>query len=282
MSDLPLDPPDEPTNDAPDEAPDDAGASGPEDSIPLEPHDDDDAALAREPCPNCGASIPAGDSICVRCGFDVMDEPSRAGASDPAPTFAAAMTVDGSDDDDDGDDADLPPEIAPLVRPDRGGVQAPLLVAGGCLVVMAVAYLAGARGLFHLGEEATIPALGLRLADLARWVAMVLTATVAGLGAIVVSASLDARPVGNAAVGTARLLALTALAGLAVLLDLGPWGLERFAELALQIAGFTLLAGVWFRWSMKFAVRFVAVTALIQLMVVALAAFVAWAWLGSP
>jgi len=196
-------------------------------------------------CPSCGAPMPGEEEVvCLRCGFDLSAARKlevRTGVEEVEP--------------------DIPEEERkpPLTPPGRGGLHLPAILAGGALLIMTIAFLAGASGLYptvngrHVRGNAGVPfdvevdfteghpGLGRALLALVRF--YVLTAAFAGsaLGGLYLLSRMERRRIGDTNLAAVRCLAIVCVSEVALLFDLNyRWGLAEW------IVQFVLMAGLFF------------------------------------
>jgi hypothetical protein len=196
-------------------------------------------------CPKCGAPMPGSEEVvCLRCGFDLT-------ASQQIRTATGEVEVEP-----DIPEAERKP---PITGPGKGGLHLPAILAGVALLIMTIAFLAGAGGLYptvngrHLRSTYTPPIdaevdfteshPGLGAALLATLRFYVMTAAFAGsaLGGLYVISRMEKRQIGDINLAALRCLAIVAVCELALLfgLDYG-WGL---AEWLIQ---FIIMAGLFY------------------------------------
>ncbi|TVQ52638.1 MAG: hypothetical protein EA377_09665 [Phycisphaerales bacterium] len=218
--------------------------------IPLEERADDrarspvsEALHEGDPCPNCKAPLADPEAlVCIRCGFDLKElkqKETALGEEDPDAADEAA-----------GLDDDLAAGAVPqLCSPGRGDLWLPLAVAVGALVVLILAYLSGAPGLFpvHTRVGEGVVSWAARLTAIIQFIILlaILLGCAAG-GFILTSYTLPAR-IGAWRLLGARLLATVISMQLATLLTMpGPRSLEWVVEAILQVVIFALMIVAWF------------------------------------
>lgn len=196
-------------------------------------------------CPSCGAPMPGSEEIvCLRCGFDLSAARKievRTGVEEVEP--------------------EIPEEERKpaLTAPGRGGLHLPAILAGGALLIMTIAFLAGASGLYptidgrhlrgnpHTPIDVEVdfseghPGFGRAFMALLRF--YVMTAAFAGsaLGGLYLLSRMQQRKIGDINLAALRCLAIVSVSEIALLFDLNyTWGLAEW------IVQFILMAGVFF------------------------------------
>lgn len=218
-----------PIDDAPVVAP-----SSKSDPLPLE----DDTPLSMRPihdldvCPNCGAPMTStGEVLCMRCGFDLKTMrkvETRMGVVE--------VSHEGSMPE------DTPYEQRkPLVAPGLGGTMVPLIVAGACGVILLIAYMAGAPGVFLPALEKA-PTFGDKALGFLRMAVTTGMLTACGLGALWFLAFLHSMRVGDLALAAARMLAIVSVMQLVTLVNFAGNGVEWTIESILQAGIFAGLS----------------------------------------
>jgi hypothetical protein len=262
-------------------APAETGASaGDDSSLPLEPHERQTAPAGF--CQRCGAPLHAGanDGVeCLRCGLAVT-----------AAVVPSTQLVPDSDDDDapgrlphDERDEEAGPPLRPLVHElplDPWGVVG---VGIAAFLALAIAHLLGAHAMYpadlaSAGGDAAEPlSFGERLVSVIRMFVLLGLWTAGGTGAIIASAWLFTRPVGDLLAAAGRVFAIIAVSRLVAFIDLPGPTVEGLLEAALQLGVIYLLTMLVFRLKPRDAltVLVIAVVALLLLFVGAI--LVTWA-----
>ncbi len=200
--------------------PEDEGPESPPPASPSSATPREKSVHALDICPNCGAPMRGRDSlVCLRCGYDLK-------TMRVVKTKTGETTV--------ADEPDEPDEPAPpLAQPGGPGWLPTALLAAG-LFVMAVATLAGWRGLFPAAEEA-IP-FGERLQGLVRLPVVLAVWTTCVMTGLTVVAWLNQRALGDLPLALGRAAGISAVAMTVMLLRL-PW---RFGEVAAECVAATI------------------------------------------
>jgi hypothetical protein len=196
-------------------------------------------------CPSCGAPMPGEEEVvCLRCGFDLSAARKievRTGVEEVEPA--------------------IPEEERkpPLTPAGRGGLHLPAIVAGAALLIMTIAFLAGASGLYptvngrHVRGSAGIPfdvevdfteshpGFGRALLSLLRFYIMSAVFAGSAVGGLYVLSKLERRRIGDYNLAAVRCLAIVAVSEITLLfgLDYG-WGLAEW------IIQFIVMAGLFF------------------------------------
>lgn len=167
-------------------------------------------------CPNCGANMPGADEIiCLRCGFDLKEGVVReveTGVEElPTPEEIEAA------------------KPKPISPPGRGGLMGPAMAAGLCLLIMCIAFLAGAGGLYH---EEDPPGFWMRIGGMFKFLFFVMVLVICIYAGLQVMARVERRPAGDTQLAFIRAIAIAALSLLSLLIP-QPWG-SRFLEWTAQ------------------------------------------------
>lgn len=202
-------------------------------------------SVATVECPSCGAPMPGAEEVvCLRCGFDLSAARKievRTGVEEVEP--------------------DIPEEERNpiLTPPGRGGLHLPAILAGGALLIMTIALLAGASGLYptidgrHLRSNPHTPidvevdfseghpGFGRAFMALLRFYVMTAAFAASALGGLYLLSRMQHRKIGDINLAALRCLAIVCVSELALLFDLNyRWGLAEW------IVQFILMAGVFF------------------------------------
>jgi hypothetical protein len=196
-------------------------------------------------CPKCGAPMPGDEEVvCLRCGFDLT-------AAQQIKIQTGVQEV----------EPDIPEEERkpPLTPPGRGGLHLPAILAGAALLIMTIAFLAGASGLYptvdgkHVRGSAGVPydaevdfteshpGVGRALMGVLRF--YIMTAVFAGsaVAGLYVLSKMEKRKIGDSNLAALRCLAIVAICEVALLFGLDyNWGLAEW------IIQFILMAGLFF------------------------------------
>jgi hypothetical protein len=190
-------------------------------------------------CPHCGAPMTAGDEVlCLRCGFDLAANRVVRTATGVDVAEAAA--------------ADEERAKTPMSRPGRGGLVGPATLAGVCIVIMSIAYLAGAASIFPSREGRFLrenwrqsddpeiqygldsPRFPDRLRGLAGYYLSIGVWTVGGCAGLLVAARHSRRPAGDLQLAAVRMLGVVSAMSLVTLLVEHD---ARFIEFLLELVG---------------------------------------------
>ena len=194
-----------------------------------------------DPCPNCKAPLADPEAlVCIRCGFDLKELKQQ--------KTALGEAADETTETEPADDLAAGP-VPQLCSPGRGDLWLPLAIAVGALVVLILASLGGAPGLFPVHTrvgEGIVPWPARLTALIQLIVLLALLAGCAAGGFFLTSYTLPAR-IGAWRLLGARLLATVALMQLATLLTMpGPRSLEWAVEAILQVVIFAMMIVAWF------------------------------------
>lgn len=212
-------------------------------------------------CPNCGANMPGADEIiCLRCGFDLKEGVVReveTGVEElPSPEEVEAA------------------KPKPISPPGRGGLMGPAMAAGLCLLVMCIAFLAGAGGLYHDEDP---PGFWMRIGGMFKFLFFVMVLVICIYAGLQVMARVEKRPAGDTQLAFMRAIAIAALSLLSLLIP-QPWG-SRFLEWTAQfIVGgsiFLAMTLALFRLAPREAITLGGVTVLVLATVTLLAELLA-------
>ncbi len=200
-------------------------------------------------CPNCGANMPGPDEIlCLRCGFDLNEGVVRE-VETGVEEVPSAEEI----------EAAKPKPISP---DGRGGLIGPALAAGLCLLIVSIAHLAGAGGLFHDEDP---PGFWLRVGGMFRFLFFAVVFVICIYAGLHVIARVEKRPFGDTQLAFIRAIAIASVA-LLVLLIPQPFG-SRFLEWSAQfIVGGIIFFGMTlalFRVSPREAATLGGVTVLV-------------------
>jgi hypothetical protein len=221
-----------------------------------------------ENCPNCGKPLPDDESVvCVSCGYDLRSVQVR-------PTIV-------------GPAVETEPERPklPLVR-ERLHWKVMAGIAGAAILVMVIAFLAGAPGLFprHDGKFAdpsgaytsSRPVGGDRVAAAIRYLGLQGILIGAGVVALFVHGHLRSAPVGDRRAAVAAIAAIMGVASLLNLIALPHGGLEHGLEFFGQCGAAALGFMICFRIRPVDAVVTAGVAVLALLFTIGAAHFVVW------
>ncbi len=216
---------------------------------------------ALDVCPNCASPLGGVDTIvCLRCGFDMK-------------TLKVIKVKTGETV---TPEADEPEQAEPLCVPGVGGVGLPAAMAGVSLVLLAMGYLLGARGLVAVAADETV-GLGARLGGLTGMLVRTGGLTLAGMGGLSVLAHMLDRRFGDMKLAAVRLLGIFATLGLLTFFNLeSSSALEWTLESIFQAVIFVGLASVLFRLSIRDAATLMGVTVFSVIILLLVSALVLW------
>ncbi len=211
-------------------------------------------------CPNCASPLGGADAVvCLRCGFDMKTlKVIKIETGETAPP-----------------DADEPAQAEPLCVPGVGGVGLPAAMAGVSLVVLAVGYLFGARGLFAVTADEAV-GFSARVGGLIGMLVQTGGLALAGMGGLSVLAHMLDRRFGDLRLAAVRLLGIFAALGLLRFFNLESLALERTMEAIFQAVIFVGLASVLFRLSIRDAATLMGVTVFSVIILLVVSVMVLW------
>ncbi len=222
----------------------------------------------------------AEEVVCLRCGFDLS-------AAQQIKTQTGVEEVEP-----DTPEEERKPALTP---PGKGGLHLPAIIAGVAILIMTIAFLAGADGLYdtvngkHLRDAAPAqpdpevdfredhPGFGKAFMALIRF--YVLTGAFVGsaIGGLYLLSKMRRRKIGDTNLAAMRALAIVCASELFLLfgLDYG-WGLvEWIIQFVLMAAAFIALARLFFKVDNSEAAEFGGVSMLILAMFVLVAEVIA-------
>ncbi|MGI9013596.1 MAG: hypothetical protein ACR2GY_05020 [Phycisphaerales bacterium] len=200
-------------------------------------------------CPRCKAPMPQEEQIvCLRCGFNLVD-------NQEIRTQTGVQEL----------DPEVEPEPPkPITRPGLGGLNLPAILAGVATLLMTVAFLAGARGLYS-AELLLIP-FGTRVGGLFSYYLWTITLALGAYAGLFITGKLEERPIGDTILALIRMVAIACLCQLFLIVP-EPFGsalLEFFIEFSLRAVAFILLAQLFFALSLRDAATVGVVALLLQ------------------
>ena len=215
---------------------------------------------ALDVCPNCASPLGGVDAVvCLRCGFDMKTLKVL-----KVKTGETAIP-----------DADEPEQAEPLCVPGAGGVGLPAAMAGVSLVLLALGYLFGARGLVAVPAEEAV-GFGARVGGLIGMLVRTGGLALAGMGGLSVLAHMLDRRFGDLRLAAVRLLGIFAALGLLRFFNLESLALERTMEAIFQAVIFVGLASVLFRLGIRDAATLMGVTVFSVIILLLVSALVLW------
>ena len=211
-------------------------------------------------CPNCASPLGGVDTVvCLRCGFDMK-------------TLKVLKVETGETVE---PEADEPEQAEPLCVPGTGGVGLPAAMAGVSLVLLALGYLFGARGLFALTADETV-GFGARVGGLAGMLVRTGGLALAGMGGLSVLSHMLDRRFGGTQLAAVRFLGIFAVLGLLTFFNLQSSAMESTMEVIFQAVLFVGLASVFFRLSVRDAATLMGVTVCAVIILLLVSALVLW------
>ena len=215
---------------------------------------------ALDVCPNCASPLGGVDAVvCLRCGFDLK-------------TLKVIKVETGETA---TPDADEPEQAEPLCVPGVGGVGLPAAMAGVSLVILAVGYLFGARGLFAVTADEAV-GFSARVGGLIGMLVQTGGLALAGMGGLSVLAHMLDRRFGDLRLAAVRLLGIFAAVGLLRFFNLESLAMERTMEAIFQAVIFVGLASVLFRLSIRDAATLMGVTVFSVIILLLVSVMVLW------
>ncbi len=215
---------------------------------------------ALDVCPNCASPLGGVDAVvCLRCGFDMKTLKVL-----EVKTGETAIP-----------DADEPEQAEPLCVPGAGGVGLPAAMAGVSLVLLALGYLFGARGLVAVPAEEAV-GFGARVGGLIGMLVRTGGLALAGMGGLSVLAHMLDRRFGDMQLAAVRLLGIFAALGLLTFFNLESSALEWTMEAIFQAVIFVGLASVFFRLGIRDAATLMGVTVFSVIILLLVSALVLW------
>ncbi len=211
-------------------------------------------------CPNCGSPLGGVDAVvCLRCGFDMKSLKVLKVKTGEVET----------------PDADEPEQAEPLCVPGVGGVGLPAAMAGVSLVLVAVGYLFGARGLVAVTADEAV-GFSARVGGLIGMLVRTGGLALAGMGGLSVLAHMLDRRFGDVQLAAVRLLGIFAALGLLTFFNLESSALEWTMEAIFQAVIFVGLASVLFRLNIRDAATLMGVTVFSVIILLLVSALVLW------
>ncbi len=245
---------------APAETPAEQTNTGGDDQPAPDPPAETSHIKALDVCPNCASPLGGVDTIvCLRCGFDMK-------TLKVIKVETGETTI---------PDADEPEQAEPLCVPGVGGMGLPAVMAGASLVLLALGYLSGARGLVAVAADEAV-GLGVRVGGLTGMLVRTGGLTLAGMGGLSVLAHMLDRRVGDMKLAAVRLLGIFAALGLLTFFNLESSALEWTMESIFQAVIFVGLASVLFRLSVRDAATLMGVTVCAVIILLLVSALVLW------
>jgi hypothetical protein len=250
-----------------------ASTSAPDDTVPEhideagndqpdpDPPAESSHIKALDVCPNCASPLGGVDAVvCLRCGFDMK-------------TLKVLEVKTGETVAPDTDESE---ESEPLCVQGVGGVGLPAAMAIVSLVLLAIGYLFGARGLFDVPVEETV-GFNARVGGLLGMFVRTGGLTLAGLGGLSVLSHMFDRRLGDMQLAAVRLLGIFAALGLLTFFNLESSALEWTMESIFQAVIFVGLASVFFGLNVREAATLMGVTVFSVIILLLGSALVLWA-----
>jgi len=211
-------------------------------------------------CPNCGAPMPGDDEVvCIRCGFNL----TRMSAVN---VETGEIIVDESGKPVTGEEVEEEPK-PPLCIAGKGGLIAPAIIAGACVLFVTIFYFAGwhgvyktdADGLFWNAESEryslTSPTFLSRIGAVVRYWAFTMIVAASVVGGLSFIGFIEKRKVGEMNLALLRSLAIVAASSLAILIgfpDTIGWAIvETSLQLIAMACVFVLLAWFFFEFTLR-------------------------------
>ncbi len=219
-------------------------------------------------CPNCGSPLGGVDAVvCLRCGYDMK-------------TLKVIKVETGKTT---TPEEDEPEPAEPLCAPGVGGVVVPAAMAGVSLLLLALGYLFGARGLFGGAADEAI-GFGTRIGGLLGMLVRTGGLAVAGLGGLSVLTHMVDRPFGDIRLAAIRMLGIFAALGLLTFFNIESSNMEGALEVIFCAVIFVGLVSVFFRLTMRDAATLMGVTAFSVIILLLLSWLALWTAgvLGGP
>jgi hypothetical protein len=248
---------------APDETVPEQIDEGGDDQAEPDPPEESSHIKALDVCPNCASPLGGVDAVvCLRCGFDMK-------------TLKVLQVKTGETATPDTD-TDETEKGEPLCVQGVGGVGLPAAMAIVSLVLLAIGYLFGARGLFAVPVEETV-GFNARVGGLLGMLVRTGGLTLAGMGGLSVLSHMLDRRFGDMQLAAVRLLGIFAALGLLTFFNLESSALEWTMESIFQAVIFVGLASVFFGLSIRDAATLMGVTVFSVIILLLGSALVLWA-----
>ena len=234
---------------------------GGDDLAEPDPPEESSHIKALDVCPNCASPLGGVDAVvCLRCGFDMK-------------TLKVLEVKTGETATPETDESE---KGEPLCVQGVGGVGLPAAMAIVSLVLLAIGYLFGARGLFAVPVEETV-GFNARVGGLLGMLVRTGGLTLAGMGGLSVLSHMLDRRLGDMQLAAVRLLGIFAALGLLTFFNLESSALEWTMESIFQAVIFVGLASVFFGLSIRDAATLMGVTVFSVIILLLGSALVLWA-----